>query len=73
MSDIDKLKMEVEAARFEVVQADKEISGIRLALRSLASQSTGEDTTEESNSLKISATKVRDEALLLSNQLKKFL
>jgi ribosomal protein L12E/L44/L45/RPP1/RPP2 len=34
---LDKIKMEVEAARFEVVQAEKEISGIRLALRNLAS------------------------------------
>eukprot|EP00557_Chaetoceros_sp_GSL56_P009491 CAMPEP_0176490102 /NCGR_PEP_ID=MMETSP0200_2-20121128/7683_1 /TAXON_ID=947934 /ORGANISM="Chaetoceros sp., Strain GSL56" /LENGTH=421 /DNA_ID=CAMNT_0017887369 /DNA_START=60 /DNA_END=1325 /DNA_ORIENTATION=- len=34
---LDKIKMEVEAARFEVVQAEKEISTVRLALRNLAS------------------------------------
>lgn len=61
MSDIDKMKMQVEAARFEVVQSDKEISGIRLALRNLASQPSGEE--EETNSLKISATKVRNSAV----------
>ena len=59
MSEVEKMKMELEAARFEVVQADKEISGIRLSLRDLASKQSGEDTTEDSNSLKISANKVR--------------
>ena len=61
MSEIDKIKMEVEAARFEVVQAEKEISVVRLALRSLASkaQASAETTeTEEGNSLKLSAIKV---------------
>jgi len=60
MSDLDKIKMEVESARFQVVQADKEISGIKTALRSLAVKaSTGEEGAEElSNSIRISATKV---------------
>ncbi|GFH55986.1 hypothetical protein CTEN210_12462 [Chaetoceros tenuissimus] len=35
-SETDKIKAEVEAARLEVVQAEKEISSIRLALRNLA-------------------------------------
>lgn len=56
------MKMQVEAARFEVVQSDKEISGIRLALRNLASQPSGGEE-EETNSLKISATKVRNSAV----------
>ncbi len=59
MSEVEKMKMEVEAARFEVVQADKEISGIRLSLRNLASKQSGDDPTKDSNSLKISANKVR--------------
>jgi len=60
MSDLDKIKMEVESSRFQVVQADKEISGIKLALRSLAVKaSTGVEGAEElSNSIRISATKV---------------
>lgn len=64
MSDLDKMKMDLEAARFEVVQSDKEISGIRLALRSLASSSSEQNTDAgaadaDANSLKISATKVK--------------
>lgn len=35
-NETDKIKAEVEAARLEVVQAEKEISSIRLALRNLA-------------------------------------
>ncbi len=55
-TDIDKIKMEVEASRVEVMKAEKEISIIKQALRALGPG--GED--EEPNSLKISVTKVRN-------------
>ena len=70
MSDMDKLKMEVEAARFEVMQADKEISTIRQALRSLTTSTNASaaasadeasdagEKVQDMNSLKLSAMKV---------------
>lgn len=58
MSGIDEMKVEVEAARFEVVESDKEISRIRTALRTLTSQPPNDSETEEYNSLVLSVEKV---------------
>jgi hypothetical protein len=73
MTDLDKIKMEVEAARFEVVQAEIEITGIKLALRSVAAKApqaggVPEGAEDSSNSLLISAIRVRfcgDTSLIL--------
>lgn len=63
MTDLDRIKMEVEAARLEVVQAEKDISGIKVALRSVAAKvprrgAPGGDDEDSSNSLLVSAIKV---------------